>query len=147
MNRTKDNFQLCCKMQNFFFLNSSTRSIFINFYRLIKDLSFLGYFVSIRDGVLSFGLGDLEKKVGTATRSYPVVSPLQFLSYQNADSSDITIISYADEITILGTGIDIQVLEERLNNYLLMLSSFLEDWNLRRLHPNHTATVFTTWNI
>lgn len=76
-----------------------------------------------------------------------VLSPLLFNSYLSKlpTSSPELKLSYIDDITILETGRDIQVLEDILNDYLPMLKSFLKDQKFKLSTPKSTVTIFTTW--
>ena len=77
-----------------------------------------------------------------------VLSPLLFNAYLSkmpTPPPELKLISYADDCTILTTGRNIEVLEERLNGYLPVLSTFLADRNLQLSAPKSTATLFTTW--
>ena len=75
-----------------------------------------------------------------------VLSPMLFNTYISkipTPPSELKLISYADDCTVLTSGRDIEVLEARLNGYLPVLRNFLA--NLALSASKSTATIFTTW--
>ena len=74
------------------------------------------------------------------------MSPMLFNSYISkipTPPSELKLISYADDCTVLTSGRDIEVLEARLNGYMPVLRNFLA--NLALSASKSTATIFTTW--
>ena len=77
-----------------------------------------------------------------------VLSPLLFNFYVSGippPPTGVTLVSYADDCTILSRDRSIEVLERRMNDYLPLLKQYFSDRNLQLSEPKSTATLFTTW--
>ena len=75
-----------------------------------------------------------------------VTSPLLFsfyLALLPIPPEGISIIQYADDISIYSSGTDIQLITNRLNNYLNTLSDFLEERELVVSPEKSTVTLFS----
>ena len=77
-----------------------------------------------------------------------VISPTLFNFYVSdapLPSAPILLVSYADDFTLLATGIDPEILAEELNGYLTTLCKFLDDRSLEISAPKCSVTLFTSW--
>lgn len=78
-----------------------------------------------------------------------ILSPILFnyyLSCMPDPPNGITLVSYADDCTLLCTHPDIQTACELLNTYLTQLHGWLQSRQLELSAEKSTATLFTTWN-
>ncbi|KAI5755231.1 hypothetical protein M8J77_015233 [Diaphorina citri] len=77
-----------------------------------------------------------------------VLSPTLFNIYLSkipAPPEDITLISYADDCTILATGHNITELSTKINEYLSTLNAWFTQRKLKLSPGKSSATLFTTW--
>ncbi|WP_333764851.1 reverse transcriptase domain-containing protein [Streptomyces sp. IBSBF 2390] len=89
-----------------------------------------------------------QRKVKQGVPQGGVLSPLLFNFYmreQPTPPQDVTIVTYADDCTLLSSHKDPSVASDRLNNYLPSLHSWLQSRNLVLSPEKSTATLFTTW--
>ncbi|KAI5753538.1 hypothetical protein M8J77_001119 [Diaphorina citri] len=77
-----------------------------------------------------------------------VISPLLFnlyLSKMPLPPPGITLVTYADDCSILASGNDIDELTILINNYLVTMHSWFTNRNLQLSPEKSSATLFTTW--
>lgn len=76
------------------------------------------------------------------------ISPTLFNLYMSTmplPPDDISLISYADDCTILATGPDFEQLCDDINVYLATLNTWFTERGLQLSTSKSTATLFTTW--
>lgn len=79
-----------------------------------------------------------------------VLSPTLFnlyISKMPTPLPGIKLVSYADDITLLVTGNNIEEMTEMLNTYLVSLNTWMNSRNLKLSPEKSTSTLFTTWTL
>ena len=77
-----------------------------------------------------------------------VISPTLFNLYMSKmprPPDDVTLVTYADDCTILATGPDVESLCVKINTYLNTLYDWFTTRNLQLSFEKSTVTVFTSW--
>ena len=78
-----------------------------------------------------------------------VLSPALFNLYMSKLPSpppSVSLVSYADDITLLSSAVEPGTACNNINRYLTELHAWLEERSLRLSEPKSSATLFTTWS-
>ncbi|KAI5731922.1 hypothetical protein M8J77_018439 [Diaphorina citri] len=77
-----------------------------------------------------------------------VISPTLFNLYMSKipkPPEDLTLVTYADDCTVMATDTNIESMEYKVNSYLETLNNWLLDRRLTLSVEKSTATIFTSW--